>query len=124
MSRNTALKAEKSRTACHTASGRILAGQNSIDSTANGKDNLKVEGISQQNKVARNNKLNDLTAKEWLPETISVWTQRGLGKDHADAQIERLHPAPFSFTDVSRLVSFFTKQGQTVLDPFVGVGST
>lgn len=74
--------------------------------------------------VSSKNKLNDLTAKEWLPETISVWMQRGLGKDHDDAQIERLHPAPFSFTDVSRLVSFFTKRGQTVLDPFVGVGST
>lgn len=70
------------------------------------------------------NALNDLTATEWIPETVSVWTQRGLGAGHADAQIERQHPAPFSFTDVSRLVRFFTKSGQTVLDPFVGVGST
>ncbi|MBL9066154.1 MAG: site-specific DNA-methyltransferase [Sphingopyxis sp.] len=70
------------------------------------------------------NQLNDLTAKEWIPETISVWNQRGLGAGHPDAQIERQHPAPFSFTDVGRLVRFFTKSGQTVLDPFVGVGST
>lgn len=70
------------------------------------------------------NALNDLTAKEWLPETISVWTQRGLGKDHKDAQIERQHPAPFSFQDVARLVRFFTKKGEVVLDPFAGVGST
>lgn len=70
------------------------------------------------------NTLNDLTASEWIPETVSVWTQRGLGANHADAQIERQHPAPFSFTDVGRLVRFFTKSGQTVLDPFVGVGST
>ncbi|MFL5328697.1 MAG: DNA methyltransferase [Gemmataceae bacterium] len=76
------------------------------------------------NIVSPKNKLNDLTAKEWLPETISVWTQRGLGKDHTDTEIERMHPAPFSFTDVARLISFFTKRGQTVLDPFVGVGST
>jgi DNA modification methylase len=74
--------------------------------------------------VSPHNKLNDLTAREWLPETVSVWNQRGLGKGHADAEIERQHPAPFSFTDVSRLVSFFTKSGQSVLDPFVGVGST
>jgi DNA modification methylase len=74
--------------------------------------------------VSPSNKLNDLTAKEWLPETISVWMQRGLGKNHAEAEIERLHPAPFSFTDVSRLVNFFTKQGHVVLDPFAGVGST
>lgn len=70
------------------------------------------------------NQLNDLTAREWIPETVSVWNQRGLGAGHPDAQIERQHPAPFSFTDVGRLIRFFTKKGHTVLDPFVGVGST
>jgi DNA modification methylase len=73
---------------------------------------------------APENKLNDLGANEWLPETISVWTQRGLGAKHAEAQIERQHPAPYSFSDVARLVRFFTKRDQIVLDPFVGVGST
>jgi DNA modification methylase len=70
------------------------------------------------------NRLNDLSAKEWIPETVSVWIQRGLGQGHAHAQIERQHPAPFSFQDVARLVRFFTKSGELVLDPFVGVGST
>lgn len=70
------------------------------------------------------NTLNDLVAKEWIPETVSVWTQKGLGASHPDAQIERQHPAPFSFTDVGRLIRFFSKAGETVLDPFVGVGST
>lgn len=70
------------------------------------------------------NRLNDLSAKEWIPETVSVWIQRGLGKGHAQAQIERQHPAPFSFQDIARLIRFFTKVGETVLDPFVGVGST
>lgn len=74
--------------------------------------------------VSPRNKLNDLTAKEWIAETVSVWRQRGLGAGHPEAQIERQHPAPFSFTDVARLIRFFTKRGQTVLDPFVGVGST
>ncbi|MBA2374994.1 MAG: DNA methylase, partial [Rubrobacter sp.] len=55
---------------------------------------------------------------------VSVWTQRGLGAAHKDALIERLHPAPFSFTDISRIIRMFTKAGMTVLDPFVGVGST
>ncbi len=70
------------------------------------------------------NRLNDLSAKEWIPETVSVWVQRGLGKSHEHAQIERQHPAPFSFQDVARLIRFFTKAGECVLDPFVGVGST
>lgn len=81
----------------------------------------KEEAVSQ---VSPKNALNDLTAKEWLPETISVWNQRGLGIGHKDAQIEREHPAPFSFTDIIRLVKFFTKADGLVLDPFVGVGST
>lgn len=38
-----------------------------------------------------------------------------LGKDH---------PATFSPTMISEFIRFFTKRGQTVLDPFVGIGST
>ncbi|MFG0285934.1 MAG: DNA methyltransferase [Phycisphaerales bacterium JB039] len=79
---------------------------------------------SSQAKVDPRNNLNDLTAAEWIPETVSVWTQRGLGAKHPDAQIERQHPAPFSFTDVGRLIRFFTKANDVVLDPFVGIGST
>jgi DNA modification methylase len=74
--------------------------------------------------VTPRNTINDLSAREWMSESVSVWTQRGLGAGHADAQIERQHPAPFSFTDVARLVRLFTKRGMTVLDPFMGVGST
>lgn len=70
------------------------------------------------------NKLNDLTSKEWLSETVTVFTQKGLGAGSKDAQIERLHPAPFSFQDVAKLIRYFTKGGGKVLDPFVGVGST
>jgi len=89
------------------------------------EDALPIEVAALENgKVDARNQLNDLTAKEWIVETVSVWNQRGLGAGHADAQIERQHPAPFSFTDVGRLVRFFTKRGGVVLDPFVGVGST
>ena len=80
--------------------------------------------VEERGEIDPRNSLNDLTAKEWIVETVSVWNQRGLGAGHPDAKIERQHPAPFSFTDVSRLVRFFTKRGQVVLDPFVGIGST
>lgn len=78
-----------------------------------------VEGV-----VDTRNKLNDLTGKEWLPETKSYFFQKGLGADHPEAQIEKLHPAPYSFQDIEKLILFFTKKGMTVLDPFGGVGST
>lgn len=70
------------------------------------------------------NPLNDLTGKEWLPETKSYLYQKGLGASHPEAQIEKLHPAPYSFQDIGHLIRFFTKSGMTVLDPFGGVGST
>lgn len=74
--------------------------------------------------VDRRNKLNDLTGKEWLVGTKSYFFQKGLGAKSKDAEIERLHPAPFSFQNIMRLVLFFTKKGGSVLDPFGGVGST
>lgn len=98
--------------------------QSEQDFGGNDDEVASVEIEELASSVDPRNQLNDLTAKEWIPETVSVWNQRGLGAGHPDAQIERQHPAPFSFTDVGRLVRFFTKRGHTVLDPFVGVGST
>lgn len=74
--------------------------------------------------VDKRNTLNDLTGKDWLPETKSFFYQKGLGADSPDAQIEKLHPAPYSFQDIGHLIRFFTKKGMMVLDPFGGVGST
>lgn len=70
------------------------------------------------------NTLNDLTGKDWLPETKSFFYQKGLGANSPEAQIEREHPAPYSFQDIGHLIRFFTKKGMSVLDPFGGVGST
>src|SRR3990172_6509123 len=84
---------------------------------------MSLLNVARLPRVKPVNRLNDLSAKEWIPETISVWVQRGLGKGHEHAQIEKQHPAPFSFQDVARLIRFFSKSGETILDPFVGVGS-
>ena len=34
------------------------------------------------------------------------------------------HPATFAEPDIEKLIAFFTKRGETVLDPFVGSGTT
>ncbi len=86
------------------------------------EDTLNQE--SEKKEVDPRNKLNDLNGTEWLPETKSFFYQKGLGAKHPHAQIERQHPAPYSFQDVAHLITFFTKSGQRVLDPFGGVGST
>jgi len=119
--------AKKSRTATSSKHPKapVVAGTSGNGTrTSNGaraRSSSKHVGASKPTPI---NRLNDLTAKEWIPETVSVWVQRGLGKTHEHAQIERQHPAPFSFQDIARLIRFFTKAGETVLDPFVGVGST
>lgn len=110
--------------ACLTDRERCRCGLNNGNGSDINGATTKASRTEPAAGVDLRNKLNDLTAREWLPETVSVWNQRGLGAGHPDARIERQHPAPFSFTDVSRLIRFFTKKGATVLDPFVGVGST
>lgn len=66
------------------------------------------------------NKLNNLGNKEWMMETKSVWFSRPPQRDELKAQ----HPATFAESDIIRLIEFFTKPGMTVLDPFLGSGST
>ncbi len=68
----------------------------------------------------RRNKLNELSNKEWMIETKSVWFSKPPQRDKLKSQ----HPATFAESDVARLINFFTKPGETVLDPFVGSGST
>jgi len=93
-------------------------------STEESSEEAQTESEPVPQTVDPRNSLNDLTGKEWLPETKSFFFQKGLGAKHPHAQIERQHPAPYSFQDIGRLVLFFTKKGQRVLDPFGGVGST
>ena len=85
-------------------------------------ENSAVDG--DEKPVDARNTLNDLNGSQWLPETKSFFYQKGLGSKHPHAQIERQHPAPYSFQDISHLITFFTKSGMRVLDPFGGVGST
>ncbi len=74
--------------------------------------------------VDKRNNLNDLTSTEWVQETKSFFYQKGLGAGSPEAKYEKMHPAPFSFTDITKLIKFFTKKDAKILDPFLGVGST
>lgn len=105
--------------------------QSSLETKDEKSEDLNIEeldlikDLEETNKpVDPRNKLNDLNGSQWIPETKSFFYQKGLGAKHPHAQIERQHPAPFSYQDVSHLISFFTKKGMKVLDPFGGVGST
>jgi DNA modification methylase len=74
------------------------------------------------------NTLNELTGKEWIKFTKSWFIFNALPSDLKEERevTEKTedHPATFSPTMISEFIRFFTKSGQVVLDPFVGIGST
>jgi len=74
------------------------------------------------------NKLNDLLGKDWVKFTCSWFVFNALQKDlNEEREISKNtqdHPATFSPTMIETFINFFTKKGQRVLDPFVGIGST
>ena len=92
------------------------------------------------------NRLNDLKGQLWLPLTRSAYVDgvtrpsENLDWDKVDKGLQgsivvmskatprdhrkKQHPATFSEEDARRLVRLFTQEGQSVVDPFIGTGST
>ncbi|MCX8010014.1 MAG: site-specific DNA-methyltransferase [Ignavibacteria bacterium] len=80
---------------------------------------LKVIDLGARGKYNPNNKLNDLTGKEWIKFTKSWFIHRPQRRKEA----ELLHPAKFPETLVEEFIRFFTKEGEWIIDPFMGTGS-
>lgn len=62
---------------------------------------------------------NDITKKEFMDWTNGVWTFPGQNKKGAGG-----HPAPFPIELPRRCIKLFSFIGDTVMDPFLGSGST
>lgn len=67
------------------------------------------------------NHINCLSAKEWLKAQLGVWEFYYEGRDVRDKE---RHPATFPIALSSRCIELFTHEGELVLDPFVGSGTT
>jgi len=78
--------------------------------------------MPDRGKYTPRNSLNNLTGTEWIKFTRS-WFEHHPPPRNKKNQ-EHLHPAKFPEDLVANFISFFTKQGQWVLDPFAGTGST
>ena len=94
------------------------------------------------------NKLNDLTGTEWLYFLNSVWMTSlqkdpylmellqylkysvietkypTSGKSSIGHNFRKQHPSPKPPQLMAELIKFFTKEGESILDPFMGVGGT
>lgn len=66
------------------------------------------------------NKLNDLDSKRWLKFQKSWFIHNPPPRKKGVL----VHPAKFPETMAQEFIEFFTKQGETVLDPMAGTGST
>lgn len=68
------------------------------------------------------NNLNELSGEEWLYFTKSVWTTAY--PSELGHRRRKAHGANKPPRLMARLIEFFTKSGELVLDPFAGVGGT
>jgi 16S rRNA G966 N2-methylase RsmD len=65
--------------------------------------------------------INCMTAKDWLKSQLGVWQFSYEGRDIRDKSI---HPATFPIALAEKVIELFTHEGELVLDPFVGSGTT
>lgn len=65
--------------------------------------------------------LNCLTPKEWIKCQLGVWQFNYEGRDIRD---KAKHPATFPLSLARRCIELFSHQGELVLDPFMGSGTT
>jgi len=72
--------------------------------------------MTSSDNVAAIKEASKLTVDEWREYTKTVW--------HIANVTDREHPAVFPIEIPHRLIKLFTFVGETVLDPFAGVGTT
>jgi len=96
-------------------------------SNSNGdqKDGVK-EKIYYLKSVNPQNKLNDLSGSEWIffLNSVEVTHYSTKGADGFAHHLRKKHPSPKPPQLMKKFVDFFTKEGQVVFDPFMGIGGT
>ena len=65
--------------------------------------------------------INCLTAKEWIKCQLGVWQFTYEGRDIRD---KTKHPATFPISLARRCIELFSHEGELVVDPFMGSGTT
>lgn len=86
---------------------------------------LRIKNSPQATPHPRN-RLNDLTGREWVHflSSVEATAYPTTGPQSYGHNLRRTHPSPKPPQLMQRIVEFFTKEGEWVLDPFMGVGGT
>ena len=94
-------------------------------SNSNGSGHGRVkERIYYSKWVHPQNTLNDFGGAEWLffQKSVDATNYSTKGEDGFAHDLRKIHPSPKPPQLMRKFVEFFTKENQTVLDPFMGVG--
>ena len=95
--------------------------KNSLNQLLNVSYLITPENKSMENGTYHDyNRLNNLTGKEWIKFQKSWFIVNPKPRQ----KNLLFHPAKFPEELVENFIRFFTKEGQTVIDPMVGTGST
>src|SRR5947207_6188994 len=72
------------------------------------------------------NRLNDLTGREWVHflSSVEATAYPTTGPYSYGHRLRRVHPSPKPPQLMRRIIEFFTRQDEWVLDPFMGVGGS
>lgn len=65
--------------------------------------------------------INCMTPKQWMKSQMGVWQ---FYYEKRDIRDRTLHPATYPISLAKKCIELFTHQGELVLDPFVGSGTT
>lgn len=65
--------------------------------------------------------INCLTASQWIKYQLGVWE---FYYEKRDIRDRNLHPATFPLSLSKKIIELFSHQGELVIDPFVGSGTT
>jgi DNA modification methylase len=62
-----------------------------------------------------------LTAKEWIQSQVAIWE---FSYERRDIRDKSIHPAVFPIGLPAKCIKLFTHEGELVIDPFSGIGTT
>nr|MDO8085249.1 DNA methyltransferase [Candidatus Sigynarchaeum springense] len=77
-------------------------------------------GIGGKEAEQRAATFNGMSAKEWAAASKNVWND--VSSPRSDTQLD--HGATFPEKLIARIISIYSREGDLVLDPFVGTGTT
>lgn len=85
-----------------------------------GRQEQDAVGAAEREAQQRKRAFNGLTAKEWTARSRNVWAD--LSSPRNARHLE--HGAVFPVKLASRLIEMYSREGDLVFDPFLGIGST